>query len=249
LSKLFDECFCIENRLFEPFEDKKMDESRRPILSIGVVAEILSVSVQTLRLWETKGLISPSRKGKDRYYSEEDLNRLKYIKHLLHEKKLNTYGVREVLLKEGWALNDPIEDKTEQDDSELDAHAEAGLGKTILVVDDDPDHSSILKTVLERNGFHVVTAISGREGLAKIETASPDLVILDIMIPDVDGIEICKGIKGNPVTSALPVFIMTSMPENIRTKFGISELPGDAFAQKPIQPSEVIREIKRLLAL
>ncbi|MFA6449874.1 MAG: response regulator [bacterium] len=226
-----------------------MDESRRPILSIGVVAEILGVSVQTLRLWETKGLISPSRKGKDRYYSEEDMARLKYIKHLLHEKKLNTYGVREVLLKEGWALSDPIEDKAEHEDASADPRPDAGAGKVILVVDDDPDHTNIIRTVLERNGFRVVTAMTGREGLSKLETSCPDLVILDIMIPDVDGIEICKGIKSNSATASLPVYIMSSMPENIRTKFGISELPGDAFAQKPIQPSEVIREIKRLLAL
>jgi CheY-like chemotaxis protein len=227
-----------------------MDETRRPILSIGTVAEILGVSVQTLRLWEAKGLISPSRKGKDRYYSEEDLNRLKYIKHLLHEKKLNTYGVREVLLKEGWTLADPVESKSDLEEQEPElAEGVSAKGKTILIVDDDPDHINILRTILERNGFRVLSAVNGRDGLSKLETVQPDCVILDIMIPDVDGLEICRTIKSNPATSSIPVYIMSSMPENIRAKFGITELPGDAFAQKPVQPSEIIKEINRLLSI
>jgi CheY-like chemotaxis protein len=226
-----------------------MDESRRPILSIGVVAEILGVSVQTLRLWEAKGLISPSRKGKDRYYSEEDLTRLKYIEHLLHEKKLNTYGVREVLLNEGWVLADPVDGKSDSDDQEAEAQeADSSTGKTILIVDDDADHVNVMRLILERNGFRVVAAVSGRDGLAKVETVQPDLVILDVMIPDVDGLEICRTIKADPATSSIPVYLMTSMPENIREKFGVSERIGDAFAQKPIQPSEVLKVINRLLS-
>ena len=67
-----------------------MEDSSRPVFTIGVVADIIGVSVQTLRLWDQKGLIMPSRKGKDRYYSSDDLKRLKYIKYLLNEKKLNT---------------------------------------------------------------------------------------------------------------------------------------------------------------
>ncbi len=223
-----------------------MDGTRRPILTIGIVAEILGVSVQTLRLWENKGLISPARKGKDRYYSEEDLNRLKYIKHLLHEKKLNTYGVREVLLKEGWALKEPTDEKGDQDIAEEAARDDLRIGKKVLIVDDDTDHINIVKTILEKNGFRVVASTNGRDGLAKLETERPDMVILDIMIPGVDGIEICRTIKSNPATAGIPVLMMSSMPENIRMKFGILELPGDGFVQKPIVPSEIIKEIINL---
>ncbi len=225
-----------------------MDESQRPILTIGVVAEILGVSVQTLRLWETKGLVTPARKGKDRYYSEEDLTRLKYIKHLLHEKKLNTYGVREVLLKEGYSLGEAKDDKPEAEWDEGErADEAAGDGKTVLVIDDDPDHLNIMKTILERNGYHAMTAANGRDGMAKIETHTPDLLILDIMIPDMDGLEICRRVKKSKQTASVPVIMVSSMPENIREKFGIGELPGDAFVQKPVRPSEILKEIKRLL--
>jgi len=100
-----------------------------------------------------------------------------------------------------------------------------------------------VKTILEKNGFRVVASTNGRDGLAKLETERPDMVILDIMIPGVDGIEICRTIKSNPATAGIPVLMMSSMPENIRMKFGILELPGDGFVQKPIVPSEIIKEI------
>lgn len=224
-----------------------MDESKRPTLTIGVVADILSVSVQTLRLWESKGLVSPSRKGKDRYYSDEDLKRLKYIKFLLHEKKLNTYGVRELLLKEGWEIDIAEEDKPAQGaDSPARTESHAGK-KTVLVIDDDPDYSAIVKTALESEGYRVTTAVTGREGLSKLETESPDLVILDIMIPDVDGLEICRIIKTSPATASMPVIIASSIPATFREKYGIKETSGDVFMQKPLRPSEIAGEVRKLI--
>ena len=225
-----------------------MSESQRPILTIGVVAEIIGVSVQTLRLWEVKGLVMPARKGKDRYYSEEDLSRLKHVKYLLHEKKLNTYGVREVLIKEGYSVGETSEEKLDALWEEEGKPPEpSGEGKTILIIDDDPDHLNILRTIVERNGYKAVTAATGRDGLAKIETQTPDLLILDIMIPDMDGLEICRKVKKNKVTASVPVIMVSSMPENIREKFGIGELPGDAFVQKPVRPSEILKEIENLI--
>jgi CheY-like chemotaxis protein len=224
-----------------------MKESQRPVLTIGVVAEILGISVQTLRLWENKGLVSPSRKGKDRYYSEEDLKRLKYIKYLLHEKKLNTYGVREILLKEGWEIGAAPKEKLEATEEPFAVPQQASRQKTILIVDDDPDFVNVLKTVLEANGYIVITTMSGRDALFKLETEKIDMVILDIMIPDVDGIEICKTIKSNHETASMPVLIISNIPENLWAKFGVNQIPADTIAQKPIRPSELVTEIRKFL--
>jgi CheY-like chemotaxis protein/DNA-binding transcriptional MerR regulator len=229
-----------------------MEESQRPVLAIGVVADILGVSVQTLRLWENKGLVSPSRIGKDRYYSEEELKRLKYIKYLLHEKKLNTYGVRELLLKEGWKLDIPAEEKPAVEMHShpvTDVHPseERPAGRSILVIDDDPDHINILKTVLESNAYNVITAMRGRDGLEKATTEKPGMIILDVMIPDMDGMEICRRLKSDPVTSTIPVLVISSIPENLRSRFGVNSLPADGFAQKPVRPADILEEVRRFL--
>lgn len=224
-----------------------MEDSKRPMLTIGVVADILGVSVQTLRLWENKGLINPARKGKDRYYSEDDLNLLKRIKYLLHEKKLNTYGVKELLSKPGGLDKEgeaPF--STDAADAQTAQAPDAGL-KTVLIIDDDPGYTSIVKTVLEKEGFRVMTAVTGRDGLARAETDSPDLVILDIMIPDLDGMEVCRALKGNSATSSIPVIISSSMPDNFKIKLNVNELPADAFLMKPPRPSEMLAEVKRLV--
>ncbi|HDL63862.1 MAG TPA: MerR family transcriptional regulator [Proteobacteria bacterium] len=74
------------------------EDHNRPIFTIGIVADMLGVTQATLRIWEKKGLIKPQRLGKNRFYSYRDLDRLKEIKHLLQEKKLNIAGVKNILV-------------------------------------------------------------------------------------------------------------------------------------------------------
>lgn len=236
-----------------------MDNKALPVYTIGVVADIISVSVQTLRLWENKGLIKPSRKGKDRYYSQEDLKKLKYIKHLLSEKKLNTYGVKELLEKNAWKDFDAGLDGLP--DAGGEQHEGAGDEapvkkatihdrKRILIIDDDFDHISVVKTILESEDFEVMMALSGRDGLEKAKKEKPDLVILDIMIPDLDGIEICKTLKASKEYKDIPIMIMSSIPENMRNKFGVNqaELPANAFQYKPVRPGMFLEQVKKLFA-
>ncbi len=251
-----------------------MNDSSLPVFTIGVVADIICVSVQTLRLWENKGLIKPSRKGKDRYYSQDDLNKLKYIKHLLSEKKLNTYGVKEIIEKEGWQhfTEGAPEDMKEKHDAERESSKSAGKfekisggaaaetsrksagdalheRKRVLVIDDDFDHVSAVKTVLESDNYEVLTALSGRDGLDKAKSDRPDMIILDIMIPDLDGIEICTELKSLPEFKDVPICILSSIPEKMRDKFGLQtpELPADNFAQKPIRPGNLLEIVHDLL--
>lgn len=244
-----------------------MNDSSLPVFTIGVVADIIGVSVQTLRLWENKGLISPSRKGKDRYYSQDDLNKLRYVKHLLSEKKLNTYGVKEILEKEGWEhFSEGIEEEGAEaaeealDEAAPEAPAVGDLAakgnggalheqKRILVIDDDFDHVSAVKAVLESDNLEVLTALSGRDGLYKAKNDNPDMIILDVMIPDLDGIEICKELKALPEFKDVPICILSSIPEKMRDKFGIQtpDLPADHFAHKPIRPGKLLEVVHNLL--
>ncbi len=81
------------------------ENHKLPVFPIGVTAEVLSVTPATLRIWEKKGLISPGRRGKDRYYSQQDLKRLKKIKYLLNNQGLNLAGVRNVLSQQNcWEI-------------------------------------------------------------------------------------------------------------------------------------------------
>ncbi len=68
-----------------------------PLYTIGIVAKLIGVSLATLRIWEKKGLINPARLGKNRYYSQNDIDRLNYIKKLLQEKRMNISGIKELL--------------------------------------------------------------------------------------------------------------------------------------------------------
>lgn len=237
-----------------------MENKSLPVFTIGVVADIISVSVQTLRLWENKGLIKPSRKGKDRYYSQDDLKKLKYIKHLLSEKKLNTYGVKELLEQNAWQEYDDgtelpagIEGINIQDDVADDKPAGKGSSvldrKRVLIIDDDFDHVSVVKTILESENFEVMMALSGRDGIEKAKKEMPDLIILDVMIPDLDGLEICRTLKKSSEYSSIPIMMMSSIPENMRSKFGINseELPANAFMYKPVRPAAFLEQIKKML--
>jgi len=239
-----------------------MEDNSLPVFTIGVVADIIDVSVQTLRLWENKGLLKPSRKGKDRYYSQDDLKKLKYIKYLLSEKKLNTYGVKELLEKEGWQHFDdgsgpagkelsPSEKSIDKSDPAAKKPAQVSLhdSKRILIIDDDFDHVSIVKTILESEHYEVLTALSGRDGLEKARKERPDLLLLDIMIPDLDGIEVCKNLKNSPEYKSIPICIVSNIPENLRSKFGLHghELPADAFHNKPIRPGQLLETVRKLI--
>jgi len=222
-----------------------MEDSTMPVFTIGVVADIIGVSVQTLRLWEQKGLITPTRKGKDRYYSNEDLERLKYIKHLLTEKKLNTYGVKEILDKKD------EEDVCGQECADQEScTVEPSKQKTILVIDDDFDYMSSVKVILESENHYVLTALSGRDGLEKARTQHPDLIILDIMIPDLDGMEICRELKGAEEYKHIPILINSSIPMGMREKFGIrkDELNADEYCESRSSPALFIQKIRSLLA-
>jgi class 3 adenylate cyclase len=118
----------------------------------------------------------------------------------------------------------------------------------VLVVDDTPANVKLLADVLTFKGFQVETAASGREGLEKLAAKPPDIVLLDIMMPDMSGYEVCKEIRANPATALLPVVLVTSLdPQGERIK-GI-EAGADDFLTKPINQPELLARVRSLLRI
>jgi adenylate cyclase len=118
----------------------------------------------------------------------------------------------------------------------------------ILVVDDTPRNVKLLADLLAVKGYSVVTAGSGREALSKLEAEEPDLILLDVVMPEMSGYEVCRKIRENPATRMLPVVMVTALdPAEERVK-GI-DAGADDFLTKPINQAELLARVKSLLRI
>ncbi len=113
----------------------------------------------------------------------------------------------------------------------------------VLLIDDDDRHSSLLKTYLERFGMTLYRAADGEEGLRMLDTLEPDLVLLDIMLPGKDGMEVCREIRRN---SNLPVVMLTARGDLVDRVSGL-ELGADDYIAKPFEPRELVARIHTVL--
>jgi two-component system response regulator VicR len=121
------------------------------------------------------------------------------------------------------------------------------MANKIMVVDDEPDVVDLVKLVLESDGFDVVTAYSGKEALEKIGQEMPDLVLLDIMMPLMDGWEVYSRIKANPITKDIPVAMLTAKSQSIDKMIGLHVVKVDDYITKPFGRSELLERVKRIL--
>jgi DNA-binding response OmpR family regulator len=116
----------------------------------------------------------------------------------------------------------------------------------ILVVDDEPDAIELIKFNLKAAGYEVITAADGEEALKKARSVLPELIILDLMLPEVDGLEVCKILRRDPRASAIPIIMLTAKAAEIDRVLGL-ELGADDYVTKPFSPRELILRVKRLL--
>jgi two-component system alkaline phosphatase synthesis response regulator PhoP len=120
------------------------------------------------------------------------------------------------------------------------------MAKPILIVDDEPDIRDLIAYNLNREGFPVATASNGREALEKIASDGAALVIMDIMMPELDGFETCKAIRANPKTTNIPVLFLTARHAEVDQVVSL-ELGGDDYVQKPVSPRVLVARVKSLL--
>ena len=116
----------------------------------------------------------------------------------------------------------------------------------VLVVDDEEHILMILKDSLEFSGFTIVTATNGEEALEAVAKENPELLVLDIGMPKLDGWEVCRRLKGDPKTKALPIIILTAYAQTSDQRKGV-ELGADRFITKPCDLTYLVEEINALL--
>lgn len=116
----------------------------------------------------------------------------------------------------------------------------------ILVVDDEPDALEVLEFNLKNAGYDVTTADDGDTALKKARQQLPDLILLDLMLPEVDGLEVCKLLRRDPATSAIPIIMVTAKAAEIDRVVGL-ELGADDYVTKPFSPRELILRVRNLL--
>lgn len=120
------------------------------------------------------------------------------------------------------------------------------MDKTLLVVDDELHILELIKFNMEKNGYNVITAENGLEALRIVEEEKPDLVLLDLMLPGIDGLEVCKKIRKNPNVESIPIIMLTAKGEELDKILGL-ELGADDYITKPFSVRELVARVKAIL--
>jgi len=117
----------------------------------------------------------------------------------------------------------------------------------VLVVDDEVNITQILEFSIGSEGFEVITAQNGEEAIEKARREQPDLIILDIMMPKIDGYEACRILKANPLTKNIPVMLLTAKGRDIDKRLGM-EVGATDYIVKPFSPNRLVERINQLLS-
>jgi DNA-binding response OmpR family regulator len=114
---------------------------------------------------------------------------------------------------------------------------------TVVVVDDEPNIADLVELYLRREGYRVVKAATGEDGLRAVSTQAARLVVLDVGLPDIDGLEVCRRLRQ---TSSIPVIFLTARDAEVDRVLGL-ELGGDDYVTKPFSPAELVARVKAVL--
>jgi len=120
------------------------------------------------------------------------------------------------------------------------------MSARILIVEDDPDIAELVARYLDKAGFTTERAASGKDGLAAVAVKAPDLVVLDLMLPHVDGLEVCRRLRASEKTAGIPIIMLTARAEESERIVGL-ELGGDDYLAKPFSPNELVARVRALL--
>ena len=120
------------------------------------------------------------------------------------------------------------------------------MASRVLIVEDERDIRDLILFHLEREGFQVSSASSGEEALRQVRHASPDLVLLDLMLPAMGGLEVCRKLRQDPATVALPIVMLTAKGDEVDRVLGL-ELGADDYIVKPFSPKELLARVRAVL--
>jgi two-component system response regulator VicR len=118
----------------------------------------------------------------------------------------------------------------------------------IVCIEDDMEMIDLVKLILTRKGYEVIGAVGGQAGLEAIEQVSPDLVLLDLMMPDMDGWEVYQQMRANEHMKSIPVIVVTAKAQSIDKVLGLHIAKVDDYITKPFGPSELLSSVLRVLA-
>lgn len=116
----------------------------------------------------------------------------------------------------------------------------------ILVVDDEPEAVELVEFNLKQAGYDVLTALDGAAALTKARAKTPDLIVLDLMLPEMSGLEVCQTLRRDPATARIPIIMLTARAAEIDRVLGL-ELGADDYLTKPFSPRELVLRVKKIL--
>lgn len=116
----------------------------------------------------------------------------------------------------------------------------------ILVIDDEKDIVELISYNLEKEGFSVLKAYDGETALQRVKAQKPDLIILDLMLPEISGLDVCKAVRNNPATANLPIIMLTAKAEEVDKIIGL-EMGADDYITKPFSIKELIARVRAML--
>ena len=119
--------------------------------------------------------------------------------------------------------------------------------KTVVCIEDEPEMVDLIKLILGRRGFELTGAMGGREGLEVIRRVKPDLVLLDLMMPDIDGWEVYQQMKADEELKHIPVIVVTAKAQSIDKVLGLHIAKVADYITKPFGPQELIQSIEKVL--
>lgn len=121
--------------------------------------------------------------------------------------------------------------------------------KVVVCIEDEPEMIDLVKLILGRKGFDLVGAVGGREGLDTVRRLKPDLVLLDLMMPDMDGWEVYQQMKADDELKDIPVVVVTAKAQSIDKVLGLHIAKVDDYVTKPFGPQELLHSVRKVLGL
>ena len=121
--------------------------------------------------------------------------------------------------------------------------------KVVVCIEDEPEMIDLVKLILGRKGFELIGAVGGREGLETVRRLKPDLVLLDLMMPDMDGWEVYQQMKADDELKDIPVVVVTAKAQSIDKVLGLHIAKVDDYVTKPFGPKELLHSVRKVLGL